>query len=80
MNFLKKFLLAIIILFVKNIYAANFTVSSPLNNQMSQYNLAVSSDSLVDNIILMMMILYLLILQIVALYHLLLLNIIIKVN
>jgi hypothetical protein len=50
MNFLKKFLLAIIILFVKNIYAANFTVDSG-GKRITDYNNAVGSDADIDTII-----------------------------
>lgn len=51
MIFLKKFLLVVIIICSKNIFAANFTVSSPLNDQMDEYNSAFSDNSSIDNII-----------------------------
>ena len=51
MNHSIKFILAVIIIFSKNLFAANFTVSSPSNNTIDAYNLAVFDNPFIDNII-----------------------------
>jgi len=51
MNFLRKFILVGMIFSAKTTFAANFTVSSPSNDQISEYNTEVSGNNLIDNII-----------------------------